>query len=77
MQLPQDVALAVKTNVAFITTLLAQIDLLEKRLQADLKAGPDYGLLTSVPGIGQVLATIIVLKTGPIEHFSGAGNFAS
>jgi transposase len=26
-------------------------------------------LLTSVPGIGQVLATTILLETGPIERF--------
>ena len=77
MPLPQDVALAVKTNVAVITTLSAQIDLLEKRLLSDMKERPDYALLTSVPGIGKVLATTILLETGPIERFAGAGNFAS
>lgn len=77
MPFPRDVALAVKANVAVITTLSAQIDLLEKRLQADMKERSDYALLTSVPGIGQVLATTILLETGPIERFSGAGNFAS
>ena len=30
-----------------------------------------------VPGIGQVLATTIMLETGQIERFAGAGNFAS
>jgi transposase len=34
-------------------------------------------LLTSVPGIGQILATTILLETGPIERFADAGNFAS
>jgi transposase len=34
-------------------------------------------LLTSVPGIGQTLATVILLETGPIERFAEAGNFAS
>ncbi|MDO8263168.1 MAG: hypothetical protein Q7T21_08070 [Gallionella sp.] len=33
MGLPMDVALAVKSNLAVIITLNAQIDLLEKRLQ--------------------------------------------
>jgi len=77
MPLPQDVGLAVKTNVAVITTLSAQIDLLEKRLLSDMKERPDYALLTSVSGIGKVLATTILLETGPIERFAGAGNFAS
>jgi transposase len=54
MPLAGDVALAVKTNVAVITTLSEQIDLLQKRLLADMKARSDYTLLTSVPGIGKV-----------------------
>ena len=77
MALPEDVALAIKTNVAVITTLSAQIDLLEKRLQEKIGERAEYGLLTSVPGIGQVLATTILLETGPIERFAAAGNFAS
>jgi transposase len=77
MPLPEDVALAIKTNVAVITTLSAQINLLEKRLQEKIGERAEYGLLTSVPGIGQVLATTILLETGPIERFAAAGNFAS
>ena len=77
MLLPVDVALAIKANVAVITTLSAQIDLLEKRLQESVRARAEYGILTSAPGIGQVLATTILLETGPIERFADAGNFAS
>ncbi len=77
MHLPYDVALAVRTNVAVITTLSAQIKVVEKRLQEKVTANPDYVLLTTVPGIGQTLATVILLETGPIERFASAGNFAS
>ena len=77
MPLSADVALAIKANVAVITTLSAQIDLLEKRLQESVRTRAEYGLLTSTPGIGQVLATTILLETGPIERFAAAGNFAS
>lgn len=77
MALPVDVALAIKTNVAVIETLSAQIDRLEKRLQENVRARTEYGLLTSVPGIGQVLATTILLETGPIDRFAAPGNFAS
>lgn len=77
MALPEDVALAIKTNVAVIATLSAQINLLEKRLQERIGERAEYGLLTSVPGIGQVLATTILLETGPIDRFAAAGNFAS
>jgi transposase len=77
MPLHVDVALALKANVAVITTVSAQIDLLEKRLQEILKARPAYGLLTGIPGIGKILATTILLETGPIERFADVGNFAS
>lgn len=77
MPFPKDVGLAVKTNVAVIETLSAQIELLEKRLLSDMRVRPDYALLTTAPGIGKVLATTILLETGPIERFAGAGNFAS
>jgi transposase len=77
MHLQDDVALAIRTNVAVITTLSAQIDLVEKRLQEKVAPNPDYVLLTTVPGIGQALATVILLETGTIERFASAGNFAS
>nr|WP_245180511.1 transposase [Cupriavidus sp. LEh25] len=34
-------------------------------------------MLATVPGIGQTLATVILLETGTIERFGSAGNFAS
>src|ERR1700726_2241213 len=77
LPLAADVGLAIKANVAVIATLQSQIELLEKRLQERVKPGPQYGLLTSVPGIGQALATVIVLETGPIDRFADVGNFAS
>lgn len=77
MLLPEDVALAIKTNAAVVTTLSAQIELLEKRLQERMAERAEYALLTSVPGIGRVLATMIVLETGPIERFASVGHFAS
>jgi transposase len=77
MPLPDDVRLAIKSNVAVIDTLTEEINRLEKRLQEKVGARPEYGLLTSVPGIGRVLATTILLETGPIERFAEVGNFAS
>src|SRR5574337_1163067 len=77
MGMPEDVALAVKANVTVIQTLSAQIELIEKRLQERVKVRSDYGLLTSVPGIGRILATTILLETGPIDRFASVGHFAS
>ena len=75
--LPEDVALAVKSNLAVTITLNAQIDLLEKRLQERAGKRKEFVLLSSVPGIGDVLATIIMLETGSIERFASAGNFGA
>ncbi len=72
-----DVDLAVQSNVAVIQTLGEQIDRLEKRLQECVRPSPEYVLLTSAPGIGQTLATVILLETGAIERFAQVGHFAS
>ena len=77
MALADDVKLAIKANIAVIHAIDQEIDGLEKRLQERIGERPEYGLLTSVPGIGQVLATTILLETGPIDRFAAAGNFAS
>ena len=77
LRLPADVALAVKANLAVIGALDTQIDRLEKRLQESVQVRTEYGLLNSVPGIGRILATTILLETGPIERFADVGNFTS
>jgi transposase len=50
---------------------------LEKRLAEKVRPRAEYALLTSVPGIGQILASVILLEIGSIERFASAGNFAS
>lgn len=74
---PEDVRLAMGANVAVIGTLNAQIDKLEARLRERVKPRAEFKLLTSTPGIGEVLATTIMLETGTIERFAAVGNFAS
>jgi len=74
---PEDVRLAMSANVAVIHTLSAQIDKIEARLRERVKPRAEFKLLTSAPGIGEVLATIIMLETGTIERFAAVGNFAS
>jgi len=74
---PEDVRLAMGANVAVIRTLNAQIDKIEARLRERVKPCAEFQLLTSTPGIGEVLATTIMLETGTIERFAAVGNFAS
>ena len=60
-----------------IKTLNREIDKLEQRLHQCVRLRPEFRLLTSVPGIGQTLATLIMLEVGTIERFAAVGNFAS
>lgn len=73
----EDVTHALAANVAVIGTLNAEIAKLEARLRQRVRLRPKFRVLTSAPGIGEVLATIIMLETGPIERFAAVGHFAS
>lgn len=77
LSLPEDVSAAVAANVAVIQTLNVEIAKLEARLRARVRLRPQYRVLVTVPGIGEVLATLIMLETGAIERFAAVGNFAS
>jgi len=72
-----EVERAMCANVAVIKTLNREIDKLEQRLHQCVRLRPEFRLLTSVPGIGQTLATLIMLEVGTIERFAAVGNFAS
>ena len=72
-----DVALAVEVNRAVSESLQQQIEVLEKRLKERVKLRPEYRLLKTVPGIGETLATTIMLETGTITRFASVGNFSS
>lgn len=50
---------------------------LETEVFGYLKPRWEYPLLTSVPGIGQILAATIALETGCIDRFPGPGHYAS
>src|SRR6266702_618720 len=64
-------------NLAVMQTLQEEIGIIEKRLMERVKLRPDYALLNTVPGIGPVLATSIMLETGTISRFTKVGNFSS
>jgi transposase len=74
---PEDVTLALQVNVMAIKAMESGIALLEKRLHERVKPTPEYAVLNTVPGIGEILSTVIMLETGPIERFTSAGNYAS
>jgi transposase len=72
-----DVELAMEANRAVSQALGQQIEALEKRLKERVRLRPEYRLLKTVPGIGETLATTIMLETGSIGRFAQVGNFSS
>lgn len=70
-------AIGMKSNLAVIQALQTQIDGIEKALSAHCHGNSGYRLLTSVAGIGPILATVILLETGSIERFADVGNYVS
>jgi transposase len=72
-----DVTLAMKANLAVMRTLQKEIAILQKRLMELVQLRPDHALLKSIPGVGPVLATTIMLETGAITRFADVGNFSS
>lgn len=75
--LKSDVALAMESNRVVCQALQQQIVVLEKRLEAQVKLQAEYQLVKTIPGIGQILATTIMLETGAISRFADVGNFSS
>lgn len=72
-----DVTLAVECNRAVSQALQESIERLERRLQERVKLRPEYRLLKTAPGIGEILATTIMLEIGTVARFARVGNFSS
>ncbi|MES2322322.1 MAG: IS110 family transposase [Pseudomonadota bacterium] len=73
----EDVTLAAQVNVLAVQAMERGIAILEHRLHERIKLTPEYKVLKTVPGVGEILSTVIMLETGPIERFTSAGNYAS
>jgi len=72
-----DVALAVEANRAVSQALAQQIAALEQRLKERVRLRGEFKLLKTTPGIGDTLATTIMLEMGTPTRFAKVGNFSS
>jgi transposase len=72
-----EVKLALQANVAVIAELGKQIDKLERCLHERVRLREEFRLRKSAPGIGETLATTIMLETGTVARFAQVGNFSS
>ena len=72
-----NVRLAVTGNLVVQQCLKQQITVIEKSLKQQLKLREAFVRLTSIDGIGLILALTIMLETGDIARFAKVGNYAS
>ncbi|EEA02866.1 transposase IS116/IS110/IS902 family protein [Burkholderia sp. H160] len=64
-------------NLAVLHTLCAEIEALEVILHKEVKLRPQFDILKSAPGIGNILPATIMLETGTIARFASVGHFSS
>jgi len=73
----EDLALSGEVSKEVIDYLGKQIRKIELVVLRKITLKEQYRCLLTIPGVGKILALTIMLETGPIERFSGAGNLAS
>ena len=66
-----------ETNISVIRFLTEKIRRFEKEVMKRVKIKPEYEKIQTVPGIGKILTLTIMLETGPLSRYAGAGNYAS
>ena len=71
--------LTIQTDLAMTNALTAQLKRLEKQLAAMARFDDPgtYFRLKAVPGIGDILALVILYEIGDLARFRTAGNFLS
>jgi transposase len=73
----RELGLAVKSSVAVLQCLDAEIARLQKAALQQVRLREEFRGLLKVCGIGPVLALTIMLETGDINRFDKVGHFAS
>ncbi len=73
----EDLVLAGSASKAAIDTLTRQIRRIEEAVVKKLKLQDPYTELLGLPGVGRILASTVMLETGPIERFAKVGCYAS
>lgn len=71
------VMFAGQNNIAVIRFLQDRIQLLEKMVLRNARVRSEYEKLQSIPGIGKILALVIMYETGAIGRFEAPGNYVS
>jgi transposase len=68
---------AAASSRCILESLRGEIQRIEKQLKEALKPEPEYQILQTIPGVGEILAFAIWLETGELRRFPSVGNYAS
>ena len=68
---------AVNGNLRVMRCLEVEIDRIEREVKQAVKLRPDFKLVKTVPGIGDILGLTIMLEAGTMHRFEKVGNFTS
>jgi hypothetical protein len=72
-----DLALAGRVSKESIDSLSRQIKATEKAVEGRIHFTNPYDHLLSIPGVGPILGSSIMLETGPVSRFRKVGNHVS
>ena len=72
-----EIGITAKASLNSIEFFNQQIKQIEKTIKKQVKLKKSFEYLKTVPGIGDILALIIMLEAGDINRFAKAGNIAS
>jgi len=66
-----------RQSMDMVRFLTGKIKMIEERVSERIRLRPEYERLTSIPGVGKILALVIMLETGDIRRFAKCGNYTS
>jgi transposase len=73
----ENLAVAANANLSVLNCVNEQIKKVEKIVKEKSRLRPEFRMLKTVPGIGDILALNIALETGDIGRFPTVGDFSS
>ncbi len=76
-RLPTQTRFASELLLEELEGVAGRIRMIENRMKEMLKLTPEMELIMSLPGVGFILAAVILLEAGDVSRYSSAGQFAS
>jgi transposase len=67
----------IQGQIKLLHNFTEQIEIVEKSALKQIRPIASFKRLMTIPGVGEILAMVILLETGAIERFTSAGNYCS